>query len=336
MKLSALVLACVYSLGVASFAQQGATAPAVNTKTTKVEVPLSHPTQLIDKATCDSDGNIYARVWAGDDSGTDRLPVQEITPQGTLTRSFNVASTSHETDLAKGIFVSDAGDLYQAARIANGVYIVKFAKDGSVKSNTKLDTDPRLVDPWQLAVFKAGGYLLSGLTGKDHRAPYTAVFDASGKLVKNIYEPEDDEARRKAESGDVEYTRSNAGNRFVGFGDVTAGSDGNVYLLRGVSPTLVYVISPAGEVVRKLHIEAKDPDFVAGSIKSYDGRLAIGFNGPNNLVVVTDLEGNVIANYTIDRHKPDWPALACYGSEGFTFVTVYAEKELYLLKAKLQ
>src|ERR1700686_2404328 len=132
MKLSVLVLACVCSLCVASCAQQGATAPGVNTKTTKVEVPLSHPTQLIDKATCDSDGNIYVRVWAGDDSGTDRLPVQEITPQGTLTRSFNVEGASHETDLAKGIFVSDAGDLYQAARMANGIYVVKFAKDGSV------------------------------------------------------------------------------------------------------------------------------------------------------------------------------------------------------------
>jgi hypothetical protein len=34
--------------------------------------------------------------------------------------------------------------------------------------------------------------------------------------------------------------------------------------------------------------------------------------------------------------KPDWPALACYDWEGFTFVTVHAERELYLLKAKLR
>jgi hypothetical protein len=210
--------------------------------------------------------------------------------------------------------------------MANGVYIVKFAKDGSVKSTVKLEADPRLVDPWQLAVFKAGEYLLSGLTGKDHRTPYTAVFETNGKLVKEIYEPEDEEARLKAETG----------NRFVGFGDVAAGSDGNVYLLRGTSPALVYVVSPAGQVVRKLHIDTGSPDFVAGDIKLHAGRLAIGFNGPNNLVMVTDLEGRTIASYAVDRHKPDWPALACYDGEGFTFVTAYAEKELYLLKAKLQ
>jgi hypothetical protein len=34
--------------------------------------------------------------------------------------------------------------------------------------------------------------------------------------------------------------------------------------------------------------------------------------------------------------KPDWPALACHDSEGFTFVTVHAERELYPLKAKLR
>lgn len=161
------------------------------------------------------------------------------------------------------------------------------------------------------------------------------MFDANGKLAKKIYEPEDEEARRRAESGDAEYTRSNAGDRFMGLGDVAAGSDSNVYLLRGTTPALVYVISPAGDVVRKLHIDAGDPDFVAGDIKSFAGRLAIGFNGPNSLVMVTDLEGKTIATYTVDRHKPDWPTLACYDSEGLTFVTVYAEKELYLLKAKL-
>ncbi len=334
-KMPALVLAGACGLAPMLCAQQGAEMPAVNIEATKVQLPLSHPAQMIDKIACDSKGNIYARVWAGDDSRTDRLSVQEITPEGKLTRNFRAADASENTDVAKGIFVSDTGDIYQVARMRGGIYAMKFAKDGSVGSTVKLEADARLVDPWQLAVFKTGGYLLSGLTGEDHRTPYTAVFDANGKLVKKIYEPEDEDARRKAASGDAEYTRSNAGNRFVGFGDVAGGSDGNVYLLRGAAPALVYVISPAGEVVRKLHIDALDHNFVAGDIKSYAGRLAIGFNGPSTLVVVTDLEGNAIASYAIDRHKPDRPALACYGSGGFTFVTVYAEKELYLLTAKL-
>jgi hypothetical protein len=332
-KTPAILLAGICGVAPALCAQQGA-AQAVDLKTIKIELPLSHPTQMIDKIACDSEGDIYARVWAGDESLTTRLPVREITPDGVLGRNFGVTDASQNTDLAKGIFVSRTGDLYQVARTASGVYAVEFAKDGSVKSATKLEADPRL-DPWQLAVFKTGGFLLTGLTGRDRRAPYTAVFDANGKLVKKIYEPEDEEARLKAEGGDIEYTNSNVGNRFVGAGDVAAAEDGNVYLLRGTSPALVYVVSPAGDVVRKLHIDAGDPDLVAGDIKSYAGRLAIGFRGSNNLVVVTDLQGKTLASYTVDRHKPDLPALACFDSSGFTFATVYAEKGLYLLKAKL-
>lgn len=335
MNIRALLLAGACSAAPILWGQQNAVAPAISIRTTKVGLPLGHPAQMVDKIACDSGGNIYARVWAGTDSGAARLSIQEITPDGALTKNFRVAEASRNTDLAKGIFVSDAGSVYQAARIGDGLYAVEFAGDGSVKSSTALEADARVVDPWQIAVFGSGGFLLSGLTGKDHRTPYTAVFAPNGKLVKTIYEPEDEEARQKAESGDEEYTRSNVGNRFVGLGDVALGSDGNVYLLRGASPALVYVISRTGEVVRKLHIGAGQPGFDARDIKSYAARLAIGFDGPDSLVVVTDLEGKTIAGYTVERHKPDWPALACYDADGLTFVTVYAERELYLLKAKL-
>jgi hypothetical protein len=335
MKTPALLLAGACGLAPMLCAQQSAEMRAASIQTTRVELPLSHPSQMIDRAACDREGNIYARVWAGDDSSIDQLPVQEITPDGRLTRNFRAAEAFQKTDLAKGVFASDAGDIYQVARIEEGIYAVKFAKDGSALSTVKLEADGRLVDPWQLAVFKTGGYLVSGLTGEDHRTPYTAVFDANGKLVRKVYEPEDEDARRKAASGDEGYTHSNAGNRFVGLGDVASAEDGNVYLLRGISPALVYVVSPTGQVVRKLHIDAGDSDFAARSIKSYAGRLAIGFQGPTNLVLVTDLEGKTIASYTMGRHKPDLPALACFNSSGFTFATVYAEKGLYLLKAKL-
>jgi hypothetical protein len=331
----ALLLAGIFALAPMLCAQKGGTVPAANVQTIKVELPLSHPTQMIDRVACDSAGNIYARVWAGDHSEAARLPIQEITPEGALTKNFRVADASRNTDVAKGIFVSDAGDVYQAERMSGSLYVVAFSRDGSVKSTTKLEADARMVDPWQIAVFGSGGYLLSGLTGKDHRIPYAAVFGANGSLVKTLHEPEDEDARQKAESGDEKFTRSNAGNRFVGLGDVALGSDNNVYLLRAASPVLVYVISRNGEMIRKLRIDPGEPGLDARDLKSHAGQLAIGFNGSRSLVVVTDLEGKTIASYAIERKKPDWPALACFNSEGLTFATVYAEKNLYLLKAKL-
>jgi hypothetical protein len=50
------------------------------------------------------------------------------------------------------------------------------------------------VDGFHLAVFKSGEYLVAGLTGKNSHTPFKAVFAADGRLVKKIYEPEDEEA----------------------------------------------------------------------------------------------------------------------------------------------
>ena len=73
------------------------------------------------------------------------------------------------------------------------------------------------------------------------RTPFTAVFAAEGRLVKKIYEPEDEDAQQRAEGGDPRYLMccGDSGNEFVGLNaDVTSGSDGNVCLLHG-SPTHV-------------------------------------------------------------------------------------------------
>lgn len=169
------------------------------------------------------------------------------------------------------------------------------------------------------------------------------MFAADGRLVKKIFESEDEEARQKAEGGDEKYALNGMawGNAFVlAKADVAAGPDGNVYLLHGTSPALIYVISPAAEVVRKLRIATEDPDREASSIKSYASRLAIGFdwvgNAPESLIKVTDLKGNSIAEYEIEEGAGDSsPILACYGSKGLTLIPRVAETKLHLLEANL-
>jgi len=165
--------------------------------------------------------------------------------------------------------------------------------------------------------------------------------------VRKIYEPEDEEARQRSSAADrgprpVGVVGS-AGGDFSRYGDVAAGSDGNIYLLHETaSPALVYGISPTGEVLRKLRIEAGDPDLVARSIKFYAGRLAVefdrwfDFDTHQNVIKVTDLEGNSMADY---RMRPVVGThslyLAGYGPEGFTFLPYENEDKLYLVKAKL-
>jgi hypothetical protein len=238
--------------------------------------------------------------------------------------------------VGRGIFVDGKGTVYQAAFAPGaGVYVVAFAQDGSVKAKTKLDTRTD-VDPWHVAVFESGRLLISGLSGEHNRTPYTAVFDASGKLVKQIYEPEDEDARSKAVLGESEFTYDGqTGNSFVMAGDVTLGADGNAYLLRGGPAPLVYVISPTGQVIRKMQIGVPGFGLPFPSIKSYQGKLAIGLATWGHIEVgVTNLDGVASESYRLDSNETDVLELACYDSRGFTFISGVSGGTAYLLNAK--
>lgn len=294
-------------------------------------------------AKCDASGNIYARPFdtmtsgPGEAKESSYAPIQQMTPEGKLAVAFRHTQALHE-GTGKGIFVSNNGDVYQAA-LARGnvehgsVYVVEFGKDGSVISKTELETGAH-VEPWHLAVFPSGRFLVNGETGKTGRTPYTAVFEANGKLVKQSYEPEDEYARGKAEAGDPEFGGTRLGSHFVSRGDVTLGSDGNAYLLHADSHALIYVISPAGEVIRKMRVEVENSGLGLGSIKYYSGRLAIAFGQfGQESVLVTDLMGKSVASYAMENNKSDFLELACYDSDGFTFLSADSGSNLYLLKA---
>jgi hypothetical protein len=352
MKAPSLLLAGMCGLAPMLCAQQDAV-PTVSLKAaTKIEV-RSHRATLSGQAMCDDAGNVYIRQQDAQTSPNElsRLPIQSITPAGAVEGNFRVRDAfpglgSKQDVSGMGVFVDHAGKVYQAATANDGVYwVVEFARDGAVKAKTKLDTSShRSLSLDHLVVFSSGEYLLAGEAGMDRRysTPFTAVFASDGRLVKEIYEPEDDEARQKAEVGDLDYALNGVGNQFVSLGDAATDSDGNAYLLRHTprgSPTLVYVISRAGDVVRKLRIEAGDFDLVARGIKSYDGRLAIMLGSRVHTdqyrVKVIDLQGNSIADYAGPLIGDDTLALACYNSEGLTMVPYFANPELYLLKAKL-
>jgi hypothetical protein len=313
------------------------------------EVPVSAPMWMM-SASCDEQGGVYTQPFLRDKIGRQgfyEAPIQRIAPGAESTRIFRFEGAISE--IAEGRTFSVYDDtVYVLVSAKNAVYVVQFAKNGTVKTQTQLAIDFPLV-PSHLAVFDSGEYLVVGLTGTTGdttphlRAPFTAVFATDGHLVKKIYEPEDEDAQQRAEGRDPRYLRccSESGNEFVGLdADVAAASDGNVYLLHGTSPLLIYVISPQGEVVRKLRIELGSQELTANSIRVYAGHLAIGFNWiddtPQTLVKVFDLNGKWVADYEIHEGANDSdPILACYNAKGFTMLPRLADKNLRLLTAKL-
>ena len=314
------------------------------------EMPVRAPAVIM-SAACDESGNVYTQLRSKDPVAHINLegdlyqsPVQKITPEVKSAGVFRFGDAFSDGAESRAFFVHDSR-LYVLAGAKKGLYVVEFANDGSMKAPVKLQIDFILI-PFHFAVFKSGEYLVVGLTGTisqrpDLHTPFTAVFAADGRLVKKIYEPEDENARQRAEAGDSlngRYTYT--GNEFIGWdADVTSGSDGSVYLLHGFSPSLIYVISPKGDVVRKLQIDTGNPELAANSIKFHAGRLAVGYSWlgdvAQNLIKVIDLDGNSIADYEVrEGPKDSDPILACYNSDGFTLIPRWADTKLHLLVAK--
>ncbi|HXZ81742.1 MAG TPA: hypothetical protein VEG30_17575 [Terriglobales bacterium] len=302
--------------------------------TSSVRVPLRGA--LFGRAKCDGEEDIYLRLIDAEASEKHQdyltLPIRKLRPDGTIAGSFSVTGVSPRLGLMD-FFVTHNGGIFGVGHGDPPVYVVSFSEGSSPPKVVRLETDHFV--PYQIAVFKTGEFLVSGIHGPHNRTPYTAVFDASGKPIKTIYEPEDEDARKRAEAGEPGFRPDYMvfGNLFVVRGDVVLGSDGNAYLLRAGSTALIYVISSTGQVLRKLSVEAPSSGLTAERLQSLSGRLAIAFlqKGMNQGVIqVVDYQGRSIA--TIPNEDPrTYPGhMACFGSQGFAFLQTDDDKGLHI------
>lgn len=297
---------------------------------------------LLNRAACDEDGNIYLRPYISQRvSGLpgSTSPVQRMKPDGALAEVFQNTDAGGTKLPISGVSVSADGKVYEGTWTSSDVYVISFAKDGAVQSRTRIQTD--YFQPYQLAVFKSGEFLLSGTKGKDGHAPFTAVFSSDGKLLKEVTEPEDEDIAKKAESGQrgfVSENTPNFGNSTIEYGDAVSGSDGNVYLMRATAPAQIYTISPHGEVVRKLKIDAGNSGFVAHTIRASKDGLAITFGVPfektETVIKVITYSGDPIATYRTTDQNLNPQMFACYSQGSFTFLATSSDNSVFLKTAE--
>jgi hypothetical protein len=300
----------------------------------RVELGLGSSLDLVSAPKCDGSGNVYVRPVSHANGDHFLAPIRAVRQDGKVAGTFSLTEAWPDA-VGRGVFVDTDGNVYHAAIAPGGAYVVQFAKDGAVKSKTRLQAQ-EYIDPWHLVVFESGRFLVSGTEGKNQHKPYTAIFERDGKLVTRIYEPEDEDARKSADSGDAQFTNDAAtGNRFVDLGDATLGPHGNAYVLHGTSPALVYVTSSKGEVLRKVRIVVDTSDLVFRSIQSHAGQLAIGMARFGRIEVhIMDIEGAPVESYVMDTDRSEVPWLACYDNGEFTFITAGSERTMHLIRAK--
>jgi hypothetical protein len=288
---------------------------------------------------CDADGNLYIRKLASDRPMLG--PVVKINQEGKRVALFDPASfTEPKLSRADAFSPAPDGGLYQIAGtdgLKPQIYVIRFAPEGSPTSATRVDAE---FEPYQFAAFPTGNLLVSGvqrdgMNKSDLGRNFTAIVSDDGRLQTQL-SFEQPKPAGKSQPG----AKTEEANPALDLSEAEAATDGNIYALRRSSPALVYVISPAGKIVRTLKVSPPTRGVAPNMFHVSGNRLAISFwddEKQSQTLVVTDSQtGRTIARYSDPGGLG--PAFACYSAdEGvFTFLQLGEQNTMEVVTAETQ
>lgn len=305
---------------------------------------------------CDADGNLYIRKFAMDRPLLG--PVVKIDSDGKRTALFDAAAFSQlALDRADAFSPAPDGGMYQIAQsgvLKPRIYVLHFSSDGTPSSPVKLDAD---LEVYTFAAFADGNFLVSGvqrnvMDAKDRGHNFTAVFSADGRELAQLTFAE---PARPAKSGAKAGARTSAGGGIapevkkssdqeaapmLDLAEAEVGNDGNLYVMRGSSPALVYVIASSGKIMKTLKVGTAARGGRPAAFHVSGNRLAISFwndDDQSQTVVIADAQtGHEIASYTDTVGLG--PSLACYSANDgtFTFLKLAEGNALQVIRAEAQ
>src|SRR5579859_4429788 len=238
--------------------------PLTASSTHQLQVP---PFGAAGVVQCDENSATYYHLFSGSYSRTVILRFSLSGEKSTLYKlPDDLAGTTSFIDFS----VSPGGEV--SALVGDSEFrpiVFRFDSDGNVSSQTKLEAPEQVVGE-HIAVFPNGTMLFYGYYGRQAKKDligkrYAGLFKASGELLKRL---------DKLDLGEMKIDQQGT---HLPEGGATVGRDGNVYLL---SSDKVLVVSPSGQVQRKISFSKPDPEFSAFSVQSSDGLLAISFAKP--------------------------------------------------------
>ena len=237
--------------------------------------------------------------------------------------------------------MSPDGELYQLVfphEMAR--FMAIFDSHGRFKSRVKLDTGFAWT-PSTVAPLSSGYLLVAGMRydGDPHlhpMRPFTGIFDSSGTLVKEVNLEDDTMIYEMAAAGDhrVVPAENPVINRAVMRGRAIPAQDGNAYLIRALSPAIVYGISTGGAVVHRFTVDPGNPNYIPVGMHISRDRIAIQFVNPgtrDQRIIVVNTSGEPVASYEdpiVDGKVRFGRGLACYlqNPDRFVFLTTKDSK----------
>lgn len=297
---------------------------------------------------CDSGGDLYL---LSDHSGVSAI--RKLSPNGEQEAILQPAAVPDlgRLDVVGPFALGPDGDVYEIVyphEITR--YVIVYKSDGSYKRTIKLDPGFGW-QPASLAVFPSGNLLITGqqyarnTNGEHVLLPVTGIFSTDGALLKEVKLKDDDDLQDMASKGDTWITdpTNPSSNHAIDFSRMQPGSDGNIYLMRWVTPAIVYAVSPGGEVVRRFTVDPGDASYRPEGMHISGNRIAIVFFHPQtheDRMKIVDLEGHEVATY--DEPKVNGKvqfhmlSFACFteNPEHFTFLSEADDDKLEILSVK--
>src|ERR1051326_1669777 len=270
---------------------------------------------------CDEDGNIFLGL-----EGPNAPAIRKLNPKGELATVFKPYSNPDIDILGLGNYTVTAdGELYQLASPKDGKpwwVILVFKSDGSYKTNIKLDPGFGWTTA-SLAVFANGNILITGQKvyrdQKRTQEAFTGIFRSDGRLLRTIDLEDDSPLHDLAKSGPPKSALVPTSNRVVTWGMMRAARDGNIYVMRALSPAIVYAVSPSGETVRRFTVDPDDASMLPFQMLISGNNISVQFTNlesHDSVVKIVDLEGKDINTYTISRaeesKKPNYGLSSVY------------------------
>ena len=279
---------------------------------------------------CDEDGNVYARFLSGFRPSPE---IVKIAPDGTKKAAFDYSRLAGlDRAFSDDFTVAPNGELYDLielpTRTGYQVFLLRFSDNGTFQDKHEL-LAPVPIIPAQVLALRDGNLFVSGVVrvGERKGKAFNGIFVSNGQLLREFALKGDPEPKAHSDSP------SNAAflNLAVVTGQAMLGADGNIYLFRRMSPVLLYVVSPSGQLLRTLIITS--PNDKAEPVAAAMGRnsIAVVFQIPEamdssdtRIRVVSLPTGDVIADYKITAELGS--TLACCARDEFTFIGQFQDQ----------
>jgi len=309
-----------------------------------VEAAGLSPTLASSSPVCDGAGNIYLQPAPADNRAQ---PVTRISADGQHVTIFSLDSVPGLSagSIIDSFAVTPRGEVFALAFDGETNQLITFRDDGQFDSARKID---REIDSSHFAVFPTGEFLLRGIEEsaspvKTHEDAFTGLFDRNGKFLKEVAISDELPFKSRAEFTEREEFRKQdrAAREAVSSSQTISADDGNVYIVRPSKSLSVDVVSPGGEVVRRLTLKPPGLSFQAGSLKVAGGKFVVEYfqkaaGDPQNRI--SNIIYSILDAESGDRlYDYSWPAeaggiFACYTPDSFTFLQA-GERGLNILHA---